>query len=258
MEHSPAEGSRCWIGLGGNLGDLNAAFDAALRSLAKRPNVTVVRESRRFGTTPIGTSDTSRPNYLNSAAELQIKCTPETLLSHLQGIERDLGRVRGEYWGSRPLDLDLLLHESETRDTPELKVPHPHLWYRRFVLDPLIELAPEIRHPEREVTIRELWKRLQPRPLSCAFLGGTDAERGNIAAKLQAEFAPDVRILDLPGPANLNGEETFCLWLGPSGARSSQPDADYAALPLVNRFDLRTIPLPKAEAARQMLRAALG
>jgi len=247
--------SLCWIGLGGNQGDVSTTFDCALNMLDLVEKVEIIRESRRLGTVPIGGSSVDVPQYLNSAAEVRIACSLPDFLTTLQRIERNLGRVRTEYWGSRKLDLDLLLHESATCSTTELMVPHPHMWYRRFVLDPLVELAAERIHPEREVTIGELRDRLLVRPLTCGIHGGDAVARETIANTLSEEFA-QVNISPRSGAEPLS-VEALSLWLGPA-PREPETPTQFEALPSISRFDVRTIPMDAERAIRQILRAALG
>lgn len=247
--------SLCWIGLGGNQGDVSTNFDRALEMLDREEEVEIIRESRRFGTIPIGSSSVDTSQYLNSAAEVRIACSLPDFLTTLQRVERDLGRVRTEYWGSRNLDLDLLLHESATCTSAKLMVPHPHLWYRRFVLDPLVELAAERIHPEREATIGELRDRLLVRPLTSGIYGGDAIARESIANTLSEEFA-QVELSPRSGTGPLSGE-TLSLWLGPDlwvPGTSTQ----FETLPRISRFDVRTIPMDAEQAIRQILRAALG
>ncbi len=247
--------SRCWIGLGGNQGNVSTTFDRALEMLDREETVEIVRESRRFGTVPIGDFSFDTPQYLNSAAEVRIACSLPDFLTTLQRIERDLGRVRAEYWGSRKLDLDLLLHESATCTSAKLMVPHPHLWYRRFVLDPLVELAAERIHPEREATISELRDRLLVRPLTCGIYGGDAIARESIANILSEEFAQvEISPRSVAEPLS---EEALSLWLGPA-PREPETPTQFEALPRIGRFDVRTIPMDAKRAIRQILRAALG
>jgi 2-amino-4-hydroxy-6-hydroxymethyldihydropteridine diphosphokinase len=159
----------CWIALGGNLGHVATTFDAALSRLQQVPGVQVVRSSRRYDTAPVGRAAGWR--FLNAAAELQTALTPLALLDHLQEIEADLGRTRNARWGARTIDLDLLLWGEEIIDTPRLTVPHPALWQRRFVLDPLAEIAPEAWHPVFCLKVADLRGRLLARPFPLAIIG---------------------------------------------------------------------------------------
>src|SRR5690606_39123411 len=114
-------------------------MDAALDALDTLSTVSVGQLSRVYETTPVGSS--SGDGYLNAAAALETSLSPGSLLTELQQLEQSLGRAAGQRWTSRPIDLDLLLMEERILDTHRLTRPHPHLWYRRFVRDPLVEIA---------------------------------------------------------------------------------------------------------------------
>jgi 2-amino-4-hydroxy-6-hydroxymethyldihydropteridine diphosphokinase len=147
--------SRAWIGLGSNLGDRRGTLETAIRALREVPGVIVQRVSSFLETEPVG-GPAGQGMYLNAAAALETTLDPFELLRVLQQIEAQLGRVRTIRWGARSLDLDLLLFEDSIIDTPELSVPHPRLASRRFVLEPLAELAPRAVEPVSKRTIAEL------------------------------------------------------------------------------------------------------
>ena len=130
-------GVRAFIGLGSNLGDRLANLSDAVARLAKTGGVTVTRVSRIYETAPVGPP---QPDYLNAVAEVRTSLPARVLLEALLAIEADLGRVRGERWGPRIIDLDLLTYGREEIDEPGLAVPHPRMHERTFVLVPLLEL----------------------------------------------------------------------------------------------------------------------
>jgi 2-amino-4-hydroxy-6-hydroxymethyldihydropteridine diphosphokinase len=134
-----------YIGLGTNLGDRELNLRRALQRLEE---LGPVRASSFRETDPVGVTD--QPKFLNAAAELATESPPRELLERLLEIERELGRDRAaeRRWGPRVIDLDLLLFGEEVIDEPGLTVPHPHLTERRFVLEPLHELGPELRLPD--------------------------------------------------------------------------------------------------------------
>jgi 2-amino-4-hydroxy-6-hydroxymethyldihydropteridine diphosphokinase len=134
-----------YIGLGSNLGAREENLRAALERLGR---VGPLRVSRLRETEPVGVID--QPRFLNAAAELETDLGPRELLARLLEIERELGRERvaETRWGPRPIDLDLLVYGEEAIDEPGLTVPHPRLAERRFALEPLHELAPELRLPD--------------------------------------------------------------------------------------------------------------
>ena len=131
-----------YVGLGSNLGDREQTIRAAIAALQGVVAVSELRE-----TDPVGV--TEQPAFLNGAIAVETELSPRELLQSLLAVERELGRERGERWGPRTIDLDLLLYGTETVDEPGLTVPHPHLHERRFALEPLAELDPELVVPGR-------------------------------------------------------------------------------------------------------------
>jgi 2-amino-4-hydroxy-6-hydroxymethyldihydropteridine diphosphokinase len=138
---------RCFVGLGANLGDAPAAVLAAIGSLVRLPDTRLVRASRLYRTPAWGV--TAQPDFINAVAMLDTGRDPLALLDDLLSIERDAGRDRSAAtrWGPRALDLDLLLYGERVIDMPGLRVPHPHLHERAFVLVPLVEIAPDVGIP---------------------------------------------------------------------------------------------------------------
>ncbi len=129
------------IGLGGNVGDVAAAFRAALGALDRTDGVRVIAVSSLYRTAPVG--GVEQGDFLNAAALLATSLDPSALLARLLAVEADHGRVRDEHWGPRTLDLDLLWFGGLALAAPGLIVPHPRLHERRFALQPLVELLPE-------------------------------------------------------------------------------------------------------------------
>jgi 2-amino-4-hydroxy-6-hydroxymethyldihydropteridine diphosphokinase len=148
-------GTRALIALGSNLGDRKAHLDAAVAALAAMPACTLSAVSRYHETAPVG-GPAGQGDYLNAAAVVETTLEPLDLLHVLQDIERRAGRVRSVHWGERTLDLDLLLFGDLVIDTPELRVPHPLMAHRRFVLEPLAEVAPRAVDPVTGWTVAEL------------------------------------------------------------------------------------------------------
>ncbi|MBL8957782.1 MAG: 2-amino-4-hydroxy-6-hydroxymethyldihydropteridine diphosphokinase [Myxococcaceae bacterium] len=146
-----------YVGLGSNLGDRRAHLDAAVRELK------AARVSRYLETPALlAPGDTvAQPAYLNAVAELHTDLEPQALLSRLREIEQAEGRpAQRARWQARTLDLDVLLYGDRVIDTPNLKVPHPAMHERRFVLEPLAELAPELVHPVLKKSVAELLAQL--------------------------------------------------------------------------------------------------
>jgi len=140
--------TRAFIGLGANLGDRHVALERAVELLDAVEGVRVVAVSSFRETEPVGYVD--QPTFLNGAVEAETDFDAPTLLEHVLGIERALGRTRGDWrFGPRTIDLDLLLFGDRVVDEPGVTVPHPRLHERRFVLEPLAELDPDLVVPGR-------------------------------------------------------------------------------------------------------------
>lgn len=147
--------ARVYVGLGGNVGDVEATLVDAFMALDMIPQTTMRRHSKLYRTPAWGRTD--QPDFLNAVAELQTRLAPNVLLKHLLAIEERFGRVRsdGEKWGPRILDLDMLAYGEESVDEPGLHLPHPHLHERAFVLVPLAEIAADLEIPGQG-KVREL------------------------------------------------------------------------------------------------------
>lgn len=150
-----------YIGLGSNVGDRTGHLREGLERLA-RAGVEVEALSSVWETQPVG--DTGPAWFLNMAARVRTDRTPEDLLELCLAIERESGRVRGPEPGPRPLDIDLLLFEGQTRATDRLTLPHPRMWERRFVLAPLAELLPEVRDALAALRDRHVVRLYSPAP----------------------------------------------------------------------------------------------
>ncbi len=155
------------IAMGGNLGDVRIAGEAALSQLHETPGLEMQHTSRWYSTEPMGCVG----RFLNAAALVHSELTPLQLLRRLQEIETAQGRVRTGHWTPRTLDLDLVLFGQWKVDHPQLKLPHPAAWCRRFVLDPACEVAGQLVHPDHDLTLNQLRDRLLPRPLKVRWSG---------------------------------------------------------------------------------------
>lgn len=144
---------KCAIALGSNLGDSRAILEAALKTLAATPNITLKASSSWYQTKAIGPP---QPDYINGCVLLHVQTAPQQLLETLLGIEAQFGRIRRERWGPRSLDLDLLLYDDLILETPTLQLPHPRMKERAFVLVPLAEIAPDWIEPVSGIAIAQL------------------------------------------------------------------------------------------------------
>jgi 2-amino-4-hydroxy-6-hydroxymethyldihydropteridine diphosphokinase len=142
-----------YLALGSNLGDREAHIREALR-LLEEAEVRPLRVSSFYETEPRDLR--SQPWFLNIAAAVETRLFPMQLLARIQMIERVLGRKRLVAKGPRTIDIDILLYGNFVVKTEALEIPHPRMAERRFVLEPLAEIAPDLRHPELRKTIREL------------------------------------------------------------------------------------------------------
>ncbi len=143
-----------YIGMGANLGDRAETLCRAALAMEERPDLHLRAASGVYETAPVGITD--QPAFFNAVIEVETELSARALLDLLQGIEGRFGRVRAEKWGPRTLDLDILLYDSTVIEEEGLKVPHPHMHERAFVLVPLCDLYPEGCHPVLRQTFRSL------------------------------------------------------------------------------------------------------
>jgi 2-amino-4-hydroxy-6-hydroxymethyldihydropteridine diphosphokinase len=179
--------TKCLIGLGSNLGDRAATLDGAIAALSSAPGVELVRASSWQLTLPVG-GETSQREFLNGAAVLETSREPANLLELLQQVESQFGRERHERWGSRTLDLDLLLYGDAIIETPTLTVPHPRMSFRRFVLEPAVEIAGEWVHPTIGWTLERLLDHLDTGADCVAVVSSDDGSRRDLVAELSHRF----------------------------------------------------------------------
>ena len=137
--------ARAFIGAGANLGDPIRQIRQAKDALQKSPGVKFLGASSLYRTQPMG--PIAQPSFINAVFSLECGMSPKDLLALLLSVEEKMGRVRKERWGPREIDLDLLFYGAMVISEQGLEVPHPRLHERRFVLTPLVEIAPDVVHP---------------------------------------------------------------------------------------------------------------
>ncbi|MCF6299086.1 MAG: 2-amino-4-hydroxy-6-hydroxymethyldihydropteridine diphosphokinase [Thiomicrorhabdus sp.] len=136
-----------FIGLGSNLSDPVKQLNLAISYINRLPDTSVVRTSQFYGSTPLGPSD--QPDFVNAVCLIETAFTPLALLSALQTIESEQGRVKKRHWGERLIDLDILLFDGLELASDVLTIPHKELTSRDFVLIPLLEIAPDLAIPNK-------------------------------------------------------------------------------------------------------------
>jgi 2-amino-4-hydroxy-6-hydroxymethyldihydropteridine diphosphokinase len=143
-----------YLGLGSNLGDKQENLGKAMDYISQR--MRIEKKSSIYDTAP--EADAKQPRYLNMVCQVTTSIPSNMLLFLTKGIEAKLGRLPGVPGGSRIIDIDILLYGNDVVDTPDLKIPHPRMTQREFVLAPLAEIAPDIVHPVTKKIIKELYE----------------------------------------------------------------------------------------------------
>ncbi len=221
----------CFIALGGNQGNVRETFSQALDRLNQHPEIALIKTSQWVETAPVGSQ--TDITFLNGAAQLSVTLSPEDLLKELQNVETELGRNREVRWSARTLDLDLILYDQLVSDSPGLVIPHPACWYRRFVLDPLTEIAPDVIHPVKKITIKQLQQRLLQQPFHLSVAGLPALEAETLVQDLKQRF-PEVlfSIWESSEKSISSAEPSILVWFGSETSLSL-----FESLPVLPRLD---------------------
>lgn len=195
--------AQCLVGFGSNLGDREATILAAWQAIASFPSTGALRLSRLFSTAPIG-GPAGQDTFSNAVGLVETSLSPEDLLQRLLELENSLGRVRIEHWGPRAIDLDLLTYDQQERQSTSLTLPHPRLAFRRFVLEPAADVAPDFICPPNGWSVGQLLSHLNT---AAPLVAMTAIDETLLASAIQqiAQRA-NVRIL---GKAELGNMESI-------------------------------------------------
>jgi len=189
----------CLVGLGSNLGDRAKAITEAVQQLRRHERIEIAAVSRYQETAPIGGPGGQGP-FLNAVARLETTLPPQPLLAKLTEIEGQLGRQRGRRWDARVIDLDLLLYGDLICESPQLRIPHPAMAYRRFVLEGAAQVAADLVHPEIGWTVGRLLDHLNTAKAYVAITGAAPAANTAVVQVL----AQNAAVRPLIDPANIS------------------------------------------------------
>lgn len=196
--------ARCLIGCGSNQGARREQLDRAIELLGVMPGIRLEAVSRHRETRPIG-GPSNQPPFLNGACLLDTDLSPHELLGLLTAVENTLHRDRSERWGPRTVDLDLLLYDDVVIDEESvagaaLTVPHPRMTTRRFVLEPAVEIAPDLRHPLSGLSLRELLDNISQPALDVCVVGVPGAGVDEVARAIADATLARLVHADVPLP----------------------------------------------------------
>lgn len=147
-----------YLSVGSNIGEKEQFLNNAFKKLDEDCNIKVTKVSKYIETEPYG--NVEQDKFLNGCLEIRTLLTPDELLKKVNGIEQEEGRIRTLHWGPRTLDIDILLYDNEVVYTDDLKIPHPDMHNRMFVLEPLCEIAPFVIHPVLGKSVMRLKEKL--------------------------------------------------------------------------------------------------
>lgn len=186
---------RTFIAVGSSEADGLERVVRAVDRLNRQGDVNVIAVSPWYETTPVGSADS---RFINGVIEVATNRQPLELLDVIQQIERELGRMPGDRWGPRAIDLDLLACGDLEYESGRLKLPHRATWYRRFVLDPWEQIAADWLVPHWRMTVADLRRRLLQRPLPVRLIGGRKSDRQEIADRCAEDFKGSLIVTSIP------------------------------------------------------------
>ncbi|MEZ6041818.1 MAG: 2-amino-4-hydroxy-6-hydroxymethyldihydropteridine diphosphokinase [Planctomycetaceae bacterium] len=196
--------TQCLIAIGGNVQASKTLPKRAVQ-LLESSDLQVLRLSESFITAPVG--ENAGTEFVNAAAVIQTSLTPFELLGRLHATENQFGRTRDIHWGPRPLDLDLIFYGDQVIERPDLVIPHPAMWYRRFVLDPSIQVAADWAHPVLGVSVQDLHDRLLSRPLIFEYCLHQESQQTDVA-QLSVPMENTIQHFLTVGKAELHFQHT--------------------------------------------------
>ncbi len=170
---------RAYLSLGSNIDDRIAYLAKAEEELINHVKIEVIKTSKIYETEPWPQEDLNDEHpraekgqkwFLNQVIEIQTSLKPQELLEEVQIIEKKFGRTKKHHWGPREIDIDILLYNNQVIDSPELEIPHRHMADRQFVLIPLVEIAPDIKHPGTGKKFSEILEELKDEHKVIPFL----------------------------------------------------------------------------------------
>jgi len=148
-----------YLCLGSNLNNPETQVQQALQKLREDPNIRILKSSTLIQTKPVG--NLNQPDFYNQVIEVETSYSSDELLQKALNLEKQMGRVRSEHWGPRIIDIDILLYEDEIKHTQDLILPHPEMTKRKFVLELLCSIAPDLIHPVLHKSIANLLKDIE-------------------------------------------------------------------------------------------------
>jgi 2-amino-4-hydroxy-6-hydroxymethyldihydropteridine diphosphokinase len=197
---------RALVALGANEGDCRATFAGALATIAARGDVRETARSTWRETAPIG-GPGEQHVFLNGVCLLETSLSAHALGRLLAETEQLFGRRREGRWGTRTLDLDLLLFDEQVIDAADLTVPHPRMAMRRFVLEPAAEIAAEMRHPLFNCSLGEIWRHVQSTPQHATIVGGSAEEQRRLASAIGARWQAELSRTSVPWTLGCQADE---------------------------------------------------